>query len=63
MESKSLVSVSVAMPADLAYRARIRAAIEGVSRSLFVRKALERALSEDIQRPKGTACEVRNAEP
>jgi len=39
-----LIPVSVAMTADLAYRARVRAAIEGKSRSQLVRELLMEAL-------------------
>lgn len=46
MEKSKVVPISVAISPDLARKARIQAAREGKSRSLWVREVLEKALAE-----------------
>jgi len=46
MAKPKVVPISVAVSPDLARKARIQAAREGKSRSLWVREVLEKALAE-----------------
>ncbi len=63
MKEPKVIPISVAIPLDLAHKARVEAALQGKSRSQLVREVLEQALGDAPETRAPVNIEHRGGEP